>query len=604
MTALLVLAAIAFGYWASPVLVPLALSILLAFLLNPIVTYLQRRKMPRTVAAFLVTSVGLLIVGVLAWIFTAQVVYLGEQLPVYERKVTERIDEIRESGESSLLAKVQGFVERVSRAATRSRSGDAENAPLPVTVVGEGGWSLTPILATLGAVLEPFAITGLVVVQLIYLLIDSENIRDRFLRLAGRTNMTVTTRALDDAASRISRFLLAQFILNTAFGVVVAVGLFLLGVPHALLWGFIAAVLRYVPYIGPWLTAILPLAMSLMTADGWMQPIGVLLVFIAFELISNTIVEPLIYGRSIGVSQSALIVAIAFWAWLWGSMGLVLAAPLTVCLAILGKYVPALKFFDILLGDTPPLSSDTKFYQRLLARDEDDAYQIADAERENTSLPSLFDRLLVPALVAARRDFEGGRLERDAVAEIWGLTADIGEELAATQPPPEEAPSEEPTMPQPTILACAARDAADETALSLMQDLLRLYHIDLEIARPGKLVSEISAQAVETQPMAALIVSLPPGGISRTRLLCKRLKQSLPHLKILIGRWGEAEEGDESAQTKRLDQQLLDAGVDFVGHTMEETTDYLQRILPTLRLSATPHSRGSWRPQPTVTGAR
>src|SRR5690606_33044574 len=146
-------------------------------------------------------------------------------------------------------------------------------------------------------------------------------------------------------------------------------------------------VLRYVPYIGPWLTAILPLAMSLMTADGWMQPIGVLLVFIAFELISNTIVEPLIYGRSIGVSQSALIVAIAFWAWLWGSMGLVLAAPLTVCLAILGKYVPALKFFDILLGDTPPLSSDTKFYQRLLARDEDDAYQIADAERENTSLP-------------------------------------------------------------------------------------------------------------------------------------------------------------------------------------------------------------------------
>ena len=276
-TIVLVLIAIGFVYWASPVLIPLALSVLLAFLLNPIVTFLQRRKVPRVAAAFLVTTAAVLLIGGIGWIFLSQLVQLGEQLPGYERKVTQRIDEIRENGQGSLFVKVQSFADSVTRAATRRGAAKIEDAPQRVVLVGDGSWSLTPLFSALGPVLEPLAALGLVIVQLIYLLIDSESLRDRFLRLAGQSNMTLTTRALDDVGSRISRYLLAQFGLNAAFGTLVGLGLWFLGVPHALLGGFMAGFLRYIPYLGPWLAVTFPLLLSLISTDGWLQPIGVVL---------------------------------------------------------------------------------------------------------------------------------------------------------------------------------------------------------------------------------------------------------------------------------------------------------------------------------------
>jgi predicted PurR-regulated permease PerM len=587
-TLALVMVTTGFLYWARPVLVPIALAVLLAFLLSPLVTWLQRRKIPRVPAVFSVTIAAGVVVGLLSWIFTAQVVHLAEQLPAYQENVTKRIEEIRDQGQDSLFRKVQRFIDGVTLAATKpDRPPVAANGetPQPVVLVGTGDWSLTPLFSALGPVVEPMATAGLVIVLVIYILIERESVRDRLLRLVGQGHMTVTTKAMDDAGHRISRYLLAQFCLNAAFGVFIAGGLWFIGVPHALLWGFMSAFLRYIPFLGPWLAAILPVSLSLMTAPGWTQPVLVVMLFVAFELLSNLVVEPLVYGRSIGVSQSSLIVAIAFWAWLWGPLGLVLAAPLTVCLVILGKYVPALKFFDILLGDDPPLAGDIRFYQRLLAGDEDEASDVAREQLQKTSLEQVYDQLLMTTLSYGRRDLEADRLTDDEAEKVWQLTGEIGVELAlarATLPATGIDISEDTgeSLPRIRILACAARDQADEIAVQLFARLLDPRLVEVQVANTDWLASEILTQADELRPAIVCIVTLPPGGLAHTRLLCKRLRQHLPNLKIVVARWGL------TADVEGNRKQIVDSGADFLGTTLEETTGQLIRLVQFLRPSA------------------
>lgn len=578
LTLAMVVLATAFAYWASPVLVPLALSVLFAFLLNPIVGFLQRRKVPRAVAAFLVTGFAVSIVSLLGWIFVSQVVQLAEQLPSYEKRVTDRIEEIQQNGKSSLFSKIQRFAKNVASASTPPSEKEADSSPQRVVLVGNE-WSLTPLFSTLGPVLEPFAAMGLVIVQLIYLLIDGESLRDRFLRLAGKGNMTVTTRALDDASSRISRYLIAQFCLNLAFGVLVTVGLLIFGVPHALLCGLLAGFLRYIPYLGPWLALALPLLLSVISSNGWIQPVGVLVVFGLFELVSNVVVEPLVYGRSIGVSQSALIVAIAFWAFLWGPMGLVLAAPLTVCLAIMGKYIPSLKFFDIILGDSPPLTSEVRFYQRLLAHDEDGALQIASAESGKHSLAALYDQFLIPSLTNAKRDLLAERLGEADAAEIWTLTSEIGEEIALANVKTTKdtmVDAEEP-LAKLRLLACPAHDGADQAALKLIQCVIDPQLVEVQLTSSNRLASEVTSLAEDSQSAMVLITSLPPGGVARGRLLCARLRQRLPDLKIVVARCG-----NESSDTDGK-KRLMEAGADFVADTVEESVEHIAMIARLLR---------------------
>jgi predicted PurR-regulated permease PerM len=586
-----VMLTIGFLYWARPILVPIALAALLAFLLSPLVSWLQRRGLPRVPAVLLVTAWAGIVIAVLSWVFFAQVLHLAGQLPIYQENVTRRISEIRDQGRGSLFTKVQRFVDGVMYAATRPEQPpvvDNGELPQPVVLVGRGGWSLTPLFSALGPAVEPLATAGLVVILFIYSLVERESLRDRLLRLVGQGHMTMTTRALDEAGQRISRYLLAQFLLNASFGIVIACGLWLVGLPHAPLWGFLAAFLRYIPFLGPWLAAILPVSLSLMTAPGWSQPILVVLLFLTFELLSNLVIEPLVYGHSIGVSQASLIVAIAFWAWLWGPLGLVLAAPLTVCLVILGKYVPVLKFFDVLLGDDPPLAGDVRFYQRILAGDHDEAAEVARTCLQKTSLEEVYDQLLIPALSYTRADLEADRLAPEEAQIIWTTAGEIAEELVLApagrasvecQGTPNDSDPDSPAK-RIRILACAARDTADEVAMHLFARLLDPRLVELETSNTDWLASEVVSQVEQFRPGIVCIAALPPGGLAHTRLLCKRLRKRLPQIMIVVGRWGLT--GDVEGNRS----QISESGADFVGITMQETCGQVARLVQFLRSSS------------------
>ncbi|MBA3589756.1 AI-2E family transporter, partial [Methylibium sp.] len=434
-------------YWLQPVLLPVVLAILLTFLLSPLVTALQRRHVPRVPAVVLVVVLAMSLLGGVGWMLARQVTSLVDTFPQYEQNLESRLGELQGDG-GGFLDKLQTIVGRISALIERNEAGGAPLAtegdtgedasvrapPLPVTVVQDSSpFQLGQIWSVLGPALQPFATVGLSVVLLLFMLIRREDLRDRLISLVGHGHVTVTTKALDEAGERVSRYLLTQALINGSYGVVVAMGLALIGVPYALLWGFFAALLRYIPYLGPWLAAILPIGLSVLVSPSWTPPVLVVGLFLALELVSNMVIEPWLYGRGIGVSETATLVMIAFWTWLWGPIGLVLATPLTVCLVVVGKYVPALGFFDTLLGDRPALEAATGFYQRLLARDEDEAVDIAESHFAENSLVQTFDELLVPALVRSRQDLERSALDAADHEANVSATLTITEELVSAQ---------------------------------------------------------------------------------------------------------------------------------------------------------------------------
>jgi predicted PurR-regulated permease PerM len=584
---LLVVVVIACLALAKVVMVPIAFAVLLAFILNPLVMALTRRGLPRAVSAVVVVAATGVLVAASWWVLGSQVLQFANQLPEYEGNVKRRISELRSSGRNSVLTRVEEFGSKVVDAASgAAEKTTTEAEPQAVRVVNqEQTLQFGPIAAGLDAVFEFLASLALVVVLVVYMLINREQLRNRFLWLFGEGHMTLTTRALDDAAQGLSRFLLMQLLVNGAFGLFVGIGLWLIGMPYPVLWGVLSTFLRYIPFIGPWIAMLFPFALSLAVTPGWTKPALIVGLYVAYELVANLALEPLLYGQSMGVSPAALLVAIAFWSWLWGAAGLVLSVPLTVCLVVLGKHFPSLAFLDILLGDEAVLTPDVQFYQRLLARDEDEAFDIVRDRLKTVPLGRVFDEIVVPALSSARGDFESGLITENEAAAIFEIIRETVEELEpAPANPPQTADTGAVTdrgagtfpatgRSKVKVIACAARDAADETALDMLCRLIDPQIGAPEVISTDHLVSEIISKVGEEHPAIVLIGSLPPGGLSHTRLLCKRLRAGFPELKIVVGRWGLKAEAD-----LRNREQLLDAGADQFSTTLEESAVQLTQL--------------------------
>jgi predicted PurR-regulated permease PerM len=595
-------------YFARPVLIPLALAILVTFLLAPVVTSLQRRGLPRGPSVVLVVAAAVVVFAVIGWVVIWQATGLVDELPKYEENLGEKIATLRSLSKGGMIEKIQVAVDRIRRrieepadpesAAALEALEAINGAPQPVRIVEDPDetFDLAAAWVLLGPLLEPIAMAALVVVLVIFLLLRREDMRDRLIGLVGRGRLTLTTKALDEAGYRISRYLLMQLILNASFGLAVALGLFVLGVPYAFLWGFLAGVLRYIPYLGPWLAASLPLALSILVTRGWATPVAVVGLFLVLETINNMFLEPWLYGRNVGVSDAAAIVAVAFWTWLWGPIGLVLAFPLTVCLAVLGRYVPFLKFFDVLLGDRPALDPHVGFYQRLLAHDQDEASEIAEQRLGQASLEEVFDEVLVSALNYGRRDVEADLIDEVEHARLLTSIIEIADELAETSRVAAanrdgESQKEEAALPRVLALACPARDETDEAALRLLQQIIDWDKCQLEILAPSLLATEVVARASKGDVKLVCIGAVPPGGLAHARYLCKRLRACCD-AKILVGRWGLKNPQDKNRQ------QLEAAGADYVAFSLGETRNQILSLVPVIAAQDSSNGRATSPPEP------
>ena len=392
-------------YWGRVVLIPVALAILLTFLLNPVVSMLQRLGLGRTPPVILTVVLAFVVLGGIGWAVTGQLTTLANELPQYTSNLKHKIADLRGASQGGIVEKLERTVgelldELHKTDSPRQGSPLAQDTEKPVLVAVQA----PSVLWQLPTLFEPLATAGLVLVLVIFMLLKHADLRNRLIALAGYGQMTLATKALDEAGQRISRYLLMQSLINGSYGVAVGLGLFLIGVPYAVLWGFLAAALRFIPYVGPAVSALLPTALSLAVFPGWGQPLMVVGLIVLLELASNMVMEPLLYGQSAGVSAVALLVAIAFWTWLWGPVGLLLATPLTVCLGVLGKYVPQLKFVEVLIGEEAPLETHTSYYQRLIAKDDDEAAELVDEYLQTHTLDEVYDDLLLPALTSAKQD--------------------------------------------------------------------------------------------------------------------------------------------------------------------------------------------------------
>jgi predicted PurR-regulated permease PerM len=576
-------------YWAKAVLIPVALAILLTFLLNPVVSVLQRtRAFSRIPAVLFVVALVFSLVGGMGWTVTRQLTTLAYEFPRYQENLKQKISDLRAWGKGGAIERLQTTIEQITGELQRTTPPQPANQPMkaprqeaqgeaekPVHVVVQGPsvfWQI-PML------LEPLATSGLVIVLVIFMLIQYADLRGRLIRLAGYGRLTIATKALDEAGQRISRYLLMQSIINGSFGFAVGLGLSLIGVPYAILWGFLAAVLRFIPYVGPIMSAVLPSALSLAVFPGWVQPFLVIGLILILELASNMVMEPLLYGQSAGVSEVALLIAVAFWTWLWGPAGLLLATPMTVCLGVLGKYIPQMEFIGVLLSDEAVMEPSTNYYQRLVAKDQDEAAALVDEYFKTHALEETYDQVLIPALNAAKRDYELGSLTEEDKQFILQATRGIVEDLgirhhqASSSPPttPDSATLVSTSATSTRLLGCPAHDEADELALLMLQQLLDATRYALEIVSAEMLTAEVLS-VVDREHLGLICISaLPPGPLAPTRYLCKRLRASFPECKILVGRWGLSEEWDKP-------QALLrEAGADEVGMSLAETRNQLMQ---------------------------
>lgn len=564
-------------YWLQGVLVPMALAVLLTFLLTPVVDTLQRRGLGRVPAVLVTVVLTLSILGGVGWTLTRQLVTLADELPRYSLNIHHRISDLRGAGKGGSVEKVQKTVEEVVGEIQKTdKPGVTRQKPVAVALEPPS------ILARLPTLLQALASAVVVVVLMIFMLLERRELRDRLILLIGYRRMTATTRALDEAGARISRYLLMQSIINGSFGVAVGLGLFLIGVPYAVIWGALAAALRFIPYVGAFVAALLPLALSLAVFPGWLQPALVVGLFLVLEVVSSVVLEPWLYGQSAGVSQVALLIAVIFWTWLWGPVGLLLATPLTVCLIVLGKHLPALGFIVVLMGDRPVIEAKARYYQRLLARDQDEAADIVEAYVSADGRESVYDAVLLPALYYAKQDRDRGLLSESDAQFVGQATREILDVLALEAPAPSERDTGDLSVSDPgadtrvRIAARPARDESDALALEMVRQLLDPARYRIEVIGGSMLTAEVVAWADLHRPALLCIGALAPGGLSQARHLCKRLRSQCPALKIVVGRWGLHDEKDADRQ------QLLAAGADHVEMTVLDTQKTLTQLGLTL----------------------
>jgi len=552
---LVLIAIVASMSLAAEVLKPLALAILLCFVLSPIVRFLERRKLPRAAAVVLTVALSLGALSGVGYVVYRQLDQMAADLPKYEETITAKLNTIHLGG-SPKLDELDKVGQEIKNRLTVTK--ETEPKTIPVKVVDQPslrkqlGESVGPYLEVLGS-------GAFILILVLFLLMGRENLADRVIQLFGRRRVTLTTRTMEEVGQRISRYLGMFATVNSSFGLIVGLGLWAIGVKYAVLWGFLAAALRFIPYIGPGTAIVLPLAFSFASSPNWNQPLMVLALFGVMEVIANSFLEPIIYGKTTGVSALGLLVAAMFWTWLWGPLGLLMSTPMTVCLAVLGKSVPSLGFFAVLLGEESELPQDVRYYQRLLALDQDGASEIMEEALKTHPRAEAYDKVLIPALSKAERDFARDELDDREAAFALRVTSDIVDELdgvpditlTAAIVAPGPAPDTDGAPPKRIMIAgIPASDAADALVLRMLAQLLAPAGCTLEVITDRGSALKVAEAVAALAPDLIVLSHLPPVGLTPARYLVRRLRSRFDALPILVGRWGEA--GDAAGAAEGL----------------------------------------------------
>jgi predicted PurR-regulated permease PerM len=546
-------------YWAQEVLVPVFLAVLLTFVLAPPVTWLQRR-IGKVAAVLTVVVLVFTFLGLAGWGVVRQMSHLSADIHTYRGNIQSKMRDLRGVRDGGSVSKF----ERAMRELQGDFGSKAEpGTPARPLVVTSEPPARTIAAGWLGPLVEPAGLALFVALLVLFMLLEREHLRDRLLGIVGHGHLARTTKAIDEAGSRVSRQLLLQTVVNLIYGSIAAAGLWLFGVPYPLFWGAIGAVLRFIPYLGPLSAAAGPIVIAFAALPGWTRPLEVAAFYVALEIFTNMVLETLLYAGAMGVSQVALMVSVAFWTWLWGPLGLLMATPLTVCLVVLGKHVPGLHFLGTLLSDAPALTPESNYYQRLLARDQAEAVDIVERFVKADSTNAVFDAMLIPALNFAERDRIEGLLSTAEENAVIETTRDVLDVLAGDPTPGT------PGAAVVRVLGYAANGVGDELALRMLSQFVADLPVVIEVATTRVLVSELTEYVRANKYTVVCIADLPPSPATRTRYLVKKLRAALPEVRITVGRWAHPTLTDDGTQP------LLDAGASHVSTCLADTRKYL-----------------------------
>ncbi len=580
-------------YLAKTVILPLALAMLLTFVLAPVVTWLERARLPRVVAIAAVMLGAGAVLGSVGWTVFTQLVQVTDAIPSYTTNIQEKIQSFQQPKTTS-FSRAQRELDDLGKQVSDWSSGltsdqghaggielGSPTRPVSVREVGGSQGRLDALSGVLGVVVS----VVLVAVFTFFMLLRREDLRNRFIRLSGQGHLQLMTQAMDDTSHRVSRYLSLQSLVNMGFGLIVFVALHFIALPHALLWGALAALLRFIPYIGAPIGAFLPTALSLAVFNGWTKTLLIMAIFFCLEVCTANLLEPQVYGKHTGLSSLAILVAAIFWALIWGPIGLILSVPLTVCLVVLGAYVPSLQFLAVLLGDQPVMKPGAHYYQRLLANDQREASQVLEAHLKETSLEDLYDTVLIPALNLAEQDRHRNALDDSTVDFITQTTKDLVEEFSLRVDHPRRVGSSAHQGPLATLgdipgiadgvsrkIACLpVRDDADEVVGIMLAQLLDRAGYSA-MAIPIGSVDGMLAEAANADPEIVCLSALPPYAVSHARSIYRRLRMHHPKLKIIIGLWNYPEDpvkaaieisgGEQNLVCTTLAQMILQASLD------------------------------------------
>ena len=534
-------------YAAKAILVPIILALLLTFILNPVVAALQKLRLGRVFSVLIVAGGTFSVLAVLGWIFTQQLAEFARELPKHKDMIVQKVTNLQGAEEGllgNLLTFVQDVGDEIGKEKTPRHANDHPELTNIVFKDSSPPMNFTWVTILLGPLVDSLIGGVFVVVLVILMLVHRENLRNRIIRLAGYGRLISTTKVLDDVAHRISSFLFMQAVVNITFGITLGVGLYLIGVPYVLFFAFLSGFLRFIPYVGTSVAGVLLLICNFAFFPDWTECLLTLGLFALLEMLTAYVAEPWLFGRNTGTSPLAILIAAAFWSWLWGPIGLILSTPMTVCLIVLGKYVPNLMFLNILLGDEPVLTEDLRYYQRLLARDQDEAIEVIEHYLESHPVEAIYDDILVPALVLAKRDVAVGELTEEQARWVRQNVRETFEEYIALQQAQNGAREHAPAAIT-AVLAYAAHDDGDDLALRMLQSLLQERGQEVSVFSSETLASEFLAAVEQGNPATVLIAGLPAGGLTHTYYLCKRLRARLPELNIIVGRWGLTEKVEQ-----------------------------------------------------------